>query len=88
MKILFTDEELAAYAEGLLSDAEARAIERKAVATGQTDLLLSVIIAQAGLEQDLANDLWGVDTNPDPWVDVPACRIAAHKDEKNFKKND
>lgn len=88
MIILFTDQELAAYAEGCLSDEETRAIEKKAVETGQTDLLLSVIIAQAAVDRDLAAEFWGDDYSGELWNSEPSpMRVAACMSEGFFKKN-
>ena len=59
MKVLITDSELTAYAEGRLSDAEIHALEQKAIKTGQADLLLSVIIAQHSIDMELSREYWG-----------------------------
>ena len=61
MKVLITDSELTAYAEGRLSDAEIHALEQKAIKTGQADLLLSVIIAQHSIDMELSREYWGED---------------------------
>lgn len=88
MNVLITDSELTAYAEGRLSDAEIRALEQKAIRTGQTDLLLSVIIAQHSIDKELAKEYWGEDPLDYLWDSTPSFRVAACKDEDFFKNND
>jgi hypothetical protein len=87
MKYIITDDELAAYAEGTLSDAESRALEKKAIETGQTDLLLSVVIAQSAIDKELVEEYWGTDSSCDQWKSKPSYRAAAFIDEEMMKKN-
>jgi len=88
MNILITDDELTAYAEGRLSDAEIHALEQKAIKTGQTNLLLSLIIAQHSIDKDLAKEYWGEDPLEYLWESTPSFRAAACKDENFFKKDE
>ena len=88
MKVLITDSELTAYAEGRLSDAEIHALEQKAIKTGQADLLLSVIIAQHSIDMELSREYWGEDPLEHLWEASTSYRAAACKDENFFKKND
>lgn len=89
MKVLITDSELTAYAEGRLSDAEIHALEQKAIKTGQADLLLSVIIAQHSIDMELSREYWGEDPLEYLWEAPASYRAAACKDENFFfKKND
>lgn len=88
MNVLITDSELTAYAEGRMSDAEIRALEQKAVRTGQTDLLLSVIIAQHSINKELAKEYWGEDHLEYLWESTRSFRAAACKDEIFLKNED
>lgn len=88
MNILITDRELMAYAEGSLSTEESRALERKAVETGQADLLLSVIIGQAAIEKELCDELWG-EESPEYRLEAPMdYRQAAFIDLDCLKKSE
>lgn len=62
MKYLITDEELCAYADGTMDADEMHALEVKASKTGQTDLLLAVVMANYAIQKDEAEALWGKDT--------------------------
>lgn len=86
MKFILSDDELTAYASGTMSEEASRALERKAVETGQTDLLLSVIVAQSGIDKELAIELWGEDSLNDLWHSEQEFRAAAYIDEDVLKK--
>ena len=58
-KYLITDTELEAYAEGSLSPQEKKELERRAVRTGQADLLLNSVLAHNACLDDDLDDLIG-----------------------------
>ena len=87
MAILITDNELMAYVEGTMTDAERRALERRAVETHQADLLLAVSLSQNAVDADLADMLWGEDEMKEETVSTKNdYRVAAMIDKDLLKK--
>ena len=70
-KYLITDAELEAYAEGSLPTEEKIELERRALRTGQADLLLNTVLAHNACFDDDLDDLIG-----DIPADAPAVRLA------------
>lgn len=58
-KYLITDAELEAYAEGSLTTEEKKELERRALRTGQTSLLLNVKLAHNACFDDDLDDIIG-----------------------------
>lgn len=87
MKKLITDDELTAYARGLMSPDESRTLERKAAQTGQADLLLAVAIAQDAIDKDLYRQYWGDDPLENLWEPAEKVSMVACKDPGYFKED-
>lgn len=70
MKILITDAELQAYAEGTLRSEDKKELEQRALLTGQSDLLLHATLAwNACIDSDL-DDILGQQPTNAPFVKV------------------
>ncbi len=61
MKTLISDKELLAYASGQCCKEETHKIHQKAINNGESDLLLHVQLATLACQEELADELLGVD---------------------------